>query len=371
MAIPTSIIGTFTAFLFFHFTLNTFTLLGLSLAIGIVVDDAIMMLENIVRHIELGMNRREAALVGATEITFAALAATIAVVAIFLPVVFMQGIIGRYFLQYGITVTVAVLLSLLEALTLTPMRCSRYLTVDLHPRGLARWVHIGFEKLARVYQSILVVLLNHRWKTLIAAFVIFASSILLVRLVPMEMMPAQDQSMFLMRFKLPVGTALPVTNDKMATIETYMLKQPEIDGIFSVVGGFGGDAVNQGMAFVTLVDPGHRKETQGQLITKFRKQLKHMMPGMEIVVQDLSLRGFAATRGFPVEFIVQGQNWETLTEVTDKILSKMRESKFVTDVNTDIQPDMQEVQITPNRAKLASHFKRPNDVPQRRSSLFD
>ena len=116
MAIPTSIVGTFIAFYAFHFTLNTFTLLGLSLAIGIVVDDAIMMLENIVRHRELGEGKMEAALKGSKEITFAALAATIAIVAIFLPVVFMQGVIGRYFLQYGITVTVAVLFSLLEAL---------------------------------------------------------------------------------------------------------------------------------------------------------------------------------------------------------------------------------------------------------------
>src|ERR1019366_2625019 len=140
MAIPTSIIGTFTAFYFFHFTLNTFTMLGLSLAIGIVVDDAIMMLENIVRHRELGLPKKQAALTGSEEITFAALAATIAIVAIFMPVVFMKGVIGRYFLQYGITVTVAVLLSLLEALTLTPMRCSRYLTVNHNLKGLAKFM---------------------------------------------------------------------------------------------------------------------------------------------------------------------------------------------------------------------------------------
>ncbi|MBI3557926.1 MAG: efflux RND transporter permease subunit, partial [Deltaproteobacteria bacterium] len=131
LAIPTSIIGAFTAFYFCNFTLNTFTLLGLSLAIGIVVDDAIMMLENIVRHRELGEKMRAAAIKGSKEITFAAMAATIAVVAIFMPVIFMKGVIGRYFLLYGTTVTVAVLLSLSEALTLTPMRCSRYLHVDL------------------------------------------------------------------------------------------------------------------------------------------------------------------------------------------------------------------------------------------------
>lgn len=355
MAIPTSIVGTFTAFLFFHFTLNTFTLLGLSLAIGIVVDDAIMMLENIVRHRELGQPKKMAALNGASEITFAAMAATIAVVAIFLPVVFMQGVIGRYFLQYGVTVTVAVLLSLLEALTLTPMRCSRYLRIDHNPKGLARIVNHFFDRLTKGYAAILHVLLAHRWKTVFAALVLFALSLFAAKKVPGEMMPAQDQSMMMMRFKLPVGTALPVTDAKIGQVEDYMLKQPEVDGIFAVVGGFGGDAVNQGMAFVTLVEPNKRTMTQAELIQKFRKDLKGSIKGMEIVVQDLSLRGFAASRGFPVEFIIQGPVWNQLTETTNAIMDKMKESKKVVDVNTDIQPNMTEVRIIPNRAKLAQY----------------
>jgi hydrophobe/amphiphile efflux-1 (HAE1) family protein len=355
MAIPTSIIGTFTAFLFFNFTLNTFTLLGLSLAIGIVVDDAIMMLENIVRHREMGQGKKEAALNGSVEITFAALAATIAVCAIFLPVVFMQGVIGRYFLQYGITVTVAVLLSLLEALTLTPMRCSRYLKIDHDPKGIALWMNTFFHKLALGYTRILSVLLAHRIKTVIVAVFLFLASLLVAKKVPSEMMPAQDQSQMMLRFKLPVGTALPVTNDKMSQVEKYILQQPEVDGIFSVVGGFGGDAVNQGQAFVTLVDPDKRKATQTELIQKYRKELKHKISGMEIVVQDLSLRGFAATRGFPVEFIVQGPNWDKLFSVTNDIMDKLTESKKLVDVNTDVQPNMQEVRITPNRQKLAQH----------------
>ena len=127
LAIPMSLIGTFIFLYFFGFTLNTFTLLGLSLSIGIVVDDAIMVLENIVRHREMGKSRVQAALVGAREITFAAVAATLAILAIFLPVVFMKGIIGKFFFQFGVTITVAVLLSLLEALTLAPMRCSQFL----------------------------------------------------------------------------------------------------------------------------------------------------------------------------------------------------------------------------------------------------
>jgi hydrophobe/amphiphile efflux-1 (HAE1) family protein len=354
-AIPTSIVGTFMAFYFFGFTLNTFTLLGLSLAIGIVVDDAIMMLENIVRHRELGEKKKAAAIKGANEISFAAIAATIAVVAIFVPVVFMTGIIGRYFFQYGITVTVAVLLSLLEALTLTPMRCSRFLTVEHNPKGLAGFMDRVFLKLSASYQRTLNFLLSHRWKTVATAIVLFIASLFVSKLIPGEMMPAQDQSKMLLRFKLPVGTALPVTDGKMKQVEDYLLHVPEVEGVFSAVGGFGGDAVNQAMAFVTLVDPDKRKENQSEVIKKIRGQLKKKMKGMEVVVQDLSLRGFAATRGFPVEFIIQGPDWAKLTDITTQIMDKMKQSNYVVDVNTDVQQNMPEVQLIPDRAKLAAH----------------
>src|SRR6185437_6577111 len=134
LAIPTSLIGAFIFLYFLGFTINTFTLLALSLSIGIVVDDAIMVLENISRYYEEGMSRVKAAIVGAREITSAAVAASLAILAIFLPVVFMKGIIGKFFFQFGVAISVAVMLSLLEALTLAPMRCSQFLTTGNHTR---------------------------------------------------------------------------------------------------------------------------------------------------------------------------------------------------------------------------------------------
>jgi hydrophobe/amphiphile efflux-1 (HAE1) family protein len=355
LSIPTSILGSFIAFYFCGFTLNTFTLLGLSLAIGIVVDDSIMMLENIVRHREMGMGKKLAALVGAEEISFAAIAATIAVVAIFLPVVFMKGIIGRYFLQYGVTVTVAVLLSLLEALTLTPMRCSRFLRVDHDPKGLAAFVNRVFAAINVRYAKILTVLLRNRWKTVLVAVVFFIGSCFVSKLLPGELMPPQDQSQLMLRFKLPVGTSINVTDEKIAEVEKYLLSTPEVEGVFSAVGGFGGDAVNQGMAFVTLVDPSKRKFTQAEMGNRFREAIRKKVKGMTTIVQDLSLRGFAATRGFPVEFIIQGPNWQTLDKVTTEVMDALRKSKYVVDVNTDIQQNMPETQIIPDRAKMAAH----------------
>ena len=158
LSIPTSVMGTFAILYFMGFTLNFFTLLGLSLAIGIVVDDAIMVLENIIRHVEMGKSKVLASRDGAREITFAALAATIAVVAIFLPVAFMSGIIGRFFFQFGITISAAVLLSLVEALTVTPMRCSQFMGSTR--RGYAHWAAAKFDGVGQVYKRILAVCLD-------------------------------------------------------------------------------------------------------------------------------------------------------------------------------------------------------------------
>ena len=355
LSIPTSVIGTFIAFYAFGFTLNTFTLLGLSLAIGIIVDDAIMMLENIVRHRKMGKTKRKAALVGATEITFSAMVATIAVVAIFLPVVFMNGVIGRYLMQYGITVTVAVLLSLFEALTLTPMRCSRFLNAPQVARGFAGKVDSWFHILEHKYSNMLRFVLSHRWKTVSMAILLFVSSFGLIRKIPSEMLPVQDQSQFMMRFKLPVGSSIQMTNDKMKATEDYLATLPEVAGVFSVVGGFGGDAVNQGSAFVMLVDPKKRNISQTDFIVQLRKELKKRIQGMECVVQDLSLRGFAASRGFPIEFVVQGTDWDTLTNVTDSFMTDLKKSDFAVDVNTDVQLGMKEVQLMPKREAMAAH----------------
>lgn len=361
-AIPTSIIGSFIILYFFNFTLNTFTLLGLSLAIGIVVDDAIMMLENIIRHQELGEEKVAAAIIGAKEITFAAIASTLAIVAIFLPVIFMKGIIGRYFFQYGITVTAAVLFSLLEALTLTPMRCSKFLEIKNKKSGHAYFTDTFFKRLSHLYEILLRFLLSHKWKVIVVSMSFFLGSFFVAKILPSEMIPVQDQSMLFFKFKLPVGTSINATNEKIKAVEKYLLKKREVDGIFTAIGGFGADAVNQGNAFVVLVPKKNRLLSQQEIIKIFRKELHGLIPGMEIIIQDLSLRGFSASRGFPVEFIVQGTDWDKLTAATNLIMAKMKSSGVVTDVNTDVQSGMPEVQIIPDRKKMAEYAISLNTV---------
>ena len=202
LAIPTSILGTFVVMYAFGFTLNTFTVLGLTLTVGIVVDDAIMVLENIYRHREQGEGKVKAASVGAREITFAAAAATMAIIAIFLPVAFMQGIIGKFFFQFGVTISVAVLISLLEALTLAPMRCSRFLEVGPAPpgRGGGERCFAGSPRAYQRRSCPRCTTAGPSWPAPASCFSLSHRPAL-----RQEFVPTQDMSRFVVRFYTPVG----------------------------------------------------------------------------------------------------------------------------------------------------------------------
>ncbi len=361
LAIPTSVIGAFIFLGFMGFTLNTFTLLGLSLAIGIVVDDAIMVLENIVRYREAGLEQVEAARVGARQITFAAIAATLAILAIFLPVAFMQGIIGKFFFQFGVTMTVAVSLSLLEALTLAPMRCAQFLKVGERHTALGRGIDRGFQRLAQGYHRSLTGALNHRGLVLITSLLIFGGSLAIVPHLRKEFVPPQDQSMFLSRLQTPVGSSIDFTNERFLKAEQFVMSRPEVSGYYAAIGGFSGGEVNAGMLFVTLkpprqrpiVPPNTHRLSQGDLMGLFRKEL-NKIPGVQrAVIQDLSLSGFSAQRGFPVEASVRGPDWDTLAKTSEAIRQRMAQSPLMVDVDTDYFTGTPEVQVHPDREKAA------------------
>lgn len=356
-AIPTSIVGTFIALYFLGFTLNTFTLLGLSLAIGIVVDDAIMMLENIVRHYEIGKSRRKAAMEGSKEITFAAIATTLAIAAIFVPVIFMKGIIGRFFYQYGITVTVAVLLSLLEALTLTPMRCARFLQSAKkgHSGIIIRFIDHQMERLSQVYHRSLLWALNHRGKILTFSVLFFTASIIFLSLLRKELIPQQDQSLFLLNVRTPIGSSISETDKRFKDIESYLNKQKEIKTFYTRIGNYSGvNTVNLGAIYVILKSPKERHLSQRAVMEKVRFDLRKLFPQDEVFVQDLSLTGFSASRGFPLEFTIHGHDWGKLGQLANQMTQKMIETGLIEDINTDYQFGMPELQIIPDRDKAAA-----------------
>ena len=353
LAIPMSLLGTVAIIWFLGFTLNTFTLLALSLAVGIVVDDAIMVLENIFRHAEQGADRVRAAREGTHEITFAALAATIAVCAIFLPVIFMTGVVGKYFLQFGVTLSIAVALSYVEAITLAPARCAQMLTTSRHDRSwVGRGVDRGFTKLQDAYAWVLARNLRWPWIALAVAALLMAASVQTFKALPAEFVPSQDQSRVMIRLQTAVGSSLDETDRIMAKAEAWLSKQPYIVRTFAVVGGFGGAGVNGGMIFVTLKPADQRKITQQQFIAQVRKEFSGI-PGLKAFPIDLSQSGFTATRGFPVEFSVRGSDWSQLVDTSLELVRKMQQSGVVVDVDTDYQLGMPELRVTPNRARAA------------------
>ncbi len=352
LAIPMSLLGTVAVIYFLGFTLNTFTLLGLALAVGIVVDDAIMVLENIFRHSEEGKDRVRAAREGTAEITFAALAATFAVVAIFLPVVFMSGVIGKYFLQFGVTLCVAVLLSYVEAITLAPARCAQLLKTSREGRSrIGVWVDRAFEKLEHVYARTLAWGLKRPWWVLGVAVALTASSAFVFRALPGEFVPSQDQSRLLVRMQTAVGSNIEETNRLFLRAEEFASSRPEVTRVFSVVGGFGSGAVNTGIMFVSLKPPDERMP-QAEFQQILRKEF-NSYPGLRAVVQDQSQSGFTAQRGFPVEFSVRGSDWERLVEGSQEMREKLQASGKVVDVDTDYQLGMPELRITPDRGRAA------------------
>ncbi len=359
LAIPTSIIGAFLILYFMGFTLNTFTLLGLSLAIGIVVDDAIMVLENIVRYNEMGYSRVKAALVGAREITFPAMAASVAILAIFVPVIFMKGIIGKFFFQFGVTMSAAVLLSLLEALTLSPMRCSQFVDSG-RATAMGRFVEDAFKAVASQYRSVLARLLDHRWKTILGALAVFAVSLLIAFRLPTEFTPSQDQSQFMVRLQTPIGSSFDFTAKTMAQAEDWAMKQPNIDRYFAVVGG--GGSVSGGMMFVMMkkpaervpLKPGGRPPTQQDFMAYTRKALRQIKNFDRISIQDPSQSGFTAKRGYPVSLSLRGPDWGRLAELDREMMKRMTASGKMVDVDTDYQEGMPEVQVIPDRAAAAA-----------------
>jgi len=359
LAIPTSILGTFIVIYVLGFTLNTYTVLGLTLVVGIVVDDAIMVLENIYRHREAGEGKVKAASVGAREITFAASATTLAIIAIFLPVAFMKGIIGKFFFQFGVTISVAVLISLLEALTLAPMRCSRFLEVE-HRGRLGKTMDALFRRLSEAYFVALGPALRHRGKLLAGSLVFFVLSLGAVKFLRQEFIPSQDMSRFTIRFQTPVGTSIDATDRYFRKIEAYLISRPEVVLFAGSVGG--GSGANTGQGYVNMKEPRQRpvdpktgrRPTQLEFMDTVRKYAA-TIPGGRVSLQDISQAGFSPSRGggFPIEFNIRGRDWSVLAGAAREISEQMRASGLVTDVDTDYQVGMPEVQVVPDRNRAA------------------
>lgn len=378
LAIPTSIIGTFIALHLFNFTLNTFTLLGLSLAIGIVVDDAIVVLENIMRHREAGQSRFLASLNGTREIALAAAAATFAIIAVFLPVAFMQGVIGKYFFQFGVTVTVAVLLSLLEALTLTPMRSSQFIQIGSRVNRIRIAADSALHVIAEFYRRVLDVSLRHPWKVVICSTVLFTLSLIPIKFVNKEFSPTQDQGALMVKIETPADTSLNYANSKFLEAEQFFRSRSEVARIYSAVGNLDGSGrVNAGFIYVSLKPKGQRgidmevgHELSQQEFANISNSALQKIDDAYVSIQDLSRPSFGAYGAFPIALVVQGPDWAKLGDYSATIANKLMATGLLSGVDTDYHTGKQELQIVPDRAKAAMRGVSVDAIAQTVNAAF-
>jgi HAE1 family hydrophobic/amphiphilic exporter-1 len=362
LSIPISIIGTFTAMKFLGFTINFMTLLGLSLAVGILIDDAIVVVENIYRHLDEGKSPREAALTGTKEIGLAVMATTFAIMVVFLPVAFMEGIVGRFFYQFGMTVAFAVLISLFVAFSLTPMLSSRMLRANhQNPSGdpaaasplKAAWLSIrkvlnlwncAFDRLKPTYKSVLAFSLKQRWLVMLMAVAAFAAALVLARSLGQEFIPETDEGRMYITISTPPGTDLDQTSAHFARVEAMVEAFEEVSATFVSIGG-GNSPVTEGSILVRLTDADLRELSAIQLADSIRS-LMASLPGIEYSVSKESSEG---GHGKPIEVSIRGDDMDELSRLVHEVQDFARAVPGCTDINNTMEEGKPEVRVEVDR----------------------
>lgn len=352
-SIPTSIVGTFTILAFSGFTLNLFTLLALTLSISIVVDDAIMLLENIVRHYRMGKGSVRAAAEGAKEVLPAATAATLAVIAIFIPVVFMDGVVGKFFFQFGVTISAAVLLSLLEAVTITPMRAAALLSSEPKVGRFEAYLDKKFERYGHAYQKMLAATLRWKGVVVVTSLIGFALSMVLITKVRQEFVPQQDQDLIIINAQTPPGTSLEATEVTSLEIEKAIKETPEVSGFVVSVGAGGSNAsVNQIFIPLALSPKDSRNKTHVEVMSDLREKFKDIK-GARITMRDNSARNLGSGRQNPIAISFRGPDLKVLNDKSQELIQRLEKEGIAVDLDTDYRTGIPELIITPNREAMA------------------
>jgi len=355
LAIPISIIGALAAAYFAGFTLNILTLLALVLAIGLVVDDAIVVLENVYRHMEMGKSRLQAALDGSKEIGFAVLATTITLVAVFVPLAFLTGSVGRLFNEFGISLAVAILLSGFVALTLTPMLCSRMLK-PLHGTSSSwatRSFDAFFEWLNRIYDRTLRFAMRWKWLTIGGAVAAVVLSVVLFRLLPSELVPIEDRGVAFGIVIAPEGATLDYTDKYMREVESRLLPLPERRSLFSATGlGFGGPGrVTNGFVFLGLAPRSERRRSQQEIVQALFPRLISIPGVLAFVINPPSLGGSFSSS--PVEYVLQGETYEELNQAVGTVMGEASKLGYMINLDTDLRLNKPQLDLTIDRERAA------------------
>jgi HAE1 family hydrophobic/amphiphilic exporter-1 len=352
LAIPTSIISTYTLMHLMGFTLNQITMLALVLVVGIVIDDAIVVLENIFRNAEeKKLPPLEAAVQGTKEIGLAVMATTFSLVIIFLPVAMMTGIVGRFMSSFGYTAAFAVLVSLLVSFTLTPMLSSRFLKLGNGQNGASTKDTALFRAVAGPYRRMLHWSMHHRWVVVVLALVVALSSIPMFLNMGKDFLPVDDQSEFEIAVRMPVGSSLEGSSAMMRQIEAQIRTLPGVRDVLTTIGADSRRQVDRGSLLVELVPVNQRKQTQLQLMVEARERLRRYRD-LTIAVQPPAM--FAGSGpNKDLQFFVQGPDFGRLEYYMSRIQAALAATPGVRDIESSYEPGKPELRVHINRAKAA------------------
>ena len=403
LAIPTSIISTFALMYAMGYTLNSITMLSLTLMVGIVIDDAIVVLENIYRFVEeKGMDPFQAAIEGTREIGLAVLATTLSLMAVFVPIGFMQGIVGRFMSSFGLTASFAVGVSLIVSFTLTPMLAARLIkppkkeeekgrkgeeeiapSLEISGDGMLEtskgqktkdkghsskdsWFYRGIDSF---YTTLLKFSMAHRWVIVTLCIVVFLSIVPLFMFVGKNFLPVDDQSQYEVSVRAPEGYSLQATTVLMERIATDIRKQEGVTDTLITVGGGQQQVVNSGSIYVKLSDISKRSKSQEELMSDSRELLKNYPPELRTAVQQVAAFSGGGFRNANIQFIISGPDLKVLQEYSEKILEKMKSIPDAVDVDSTLIAGKPEVQLVIDRDTAADLGVRIGDISQALNTL--
>ncbi len=334
IAVPLSLVGTFAVMYVCGFSLNNLTLMALTIATGFVVDDAIVMLENIARHLEEGETPLNAALKGAKQIGFTLISLTFSLIAVLIPLLFMQDVVGRLFREFAITLAVAILISLVVSLTLTPMMCAKLLKAQTAAEAKPDWV----ERLIGCYSRWLTWVLRHQTLTLLVAVATLGLTVVLYLAVPKGFFPVQDTGVIQGISEAPQSISFRAMSERQQALARVILADPAVDSLSSYIGVDGDNVtLNSGRLLINLKPHGERDLTASQIIDRLRPELAKV-PGIELYlqpVQDLSIEDRISRTQF--QFSLETPDGELLQEWTPRLVEALRERRELTDVASDLQ----------------------------------
>lgn len=364
VAIPTSLIATFGVMQYFGFTLNVITLLALTLAVGIVIDDAVVVLENIFRFMEeKKMPPMQAAVEGTREVALAVLATSLSLIAVFLPVAFMGGIVGRFMNSFGVTMAAAVAVSLLVSFTLTPMMSSRWLkfadntTVDKSSRG--RGVYAAVE---RLYMRMLEWSMAHRWVVVIVILVVFFSTVPLFQMANKNFLPNDDESQFMVSVRIPEGSSLDKTERILNSIANQIRKIKGVQTTLVTIGDDPQITRNLGSVYVKLVPVEERDYTQFEAMNRVRTEVFPQYEKLNIRAQVTPVSAFGGGNNAEIQFWIGGPELDQLQKYSNTLIEKIRDVPGVADIDTNLIVGKPELAVRIDRAKAADLGVKVQDV---------